>query len=188
LVTQLSGISSFIVTRNERILAGSLNGILWLRIDGKGSYDISPPLHRFAAQQMAGGTRHMVVDLETCPTMDSTFMGTLTGIAIRLMEQPGGRLQVVNANARNRQLLENLGLDLIFEVDSDGSQWREERAMISAALGNRVCEEQPVADKRANCECMIQAHENLTRAGAMNAPKFRDVIECLKREMEALPV
>ena len=66
---------------------------------------------------MEAGTRHIVVDLETCPTMDSTFMGTLTGIAIRLMDHPGGRLQVVNVNDRNRQLLGNLGLDLIFEVD-----------------------------------------------------------------------
>jgi anti-anti-sigma regulatory factor len=176
------------VTRNERILAGSLNGILWLRIHGKGSFDISPPLHRFAARQMEAGTRHIVVDLETCPTMDSTFMGTLTGIAIRLMDHPGGRLQVVNVNDRNRQLLGNLGLDLIFEVDADNSQWREERAMISAALGERICENEPAADKRTSCECMIQAHETLSRAGTTNAPKFQDVIECLKRELEALPV
>jgi anti-anti-sigma factor len=175
------------VTRNERILAGTLNGILWLRIDGKGSYDISPPLQRFTAQQIAAGTTHIVVDLETCTSMDSTFMGTLTGIAVRLMEHPGGRLQVLNANPRNRQLLENLGLDLILEVDREGTQWREERALVAAGLDRRVCEEAPLADKRANCECMIEAHENLSRAGAMNVPKFRDVIECLKREIEAMP-
>ena len=64
-------------------------------------------------------------------------MGTLTGIAVRLMDHPGGRLQVVNVNERNRTLLSNLGLDHVFEVDQDGSAWREEREMVKARSPKR---------------------------------------------------
>lgn len=178
------------MTRHSRILAGSLRGILWLRVNGKGSFDISPQLQRFASDRMEEGSHHFVVDLESCPAMDSTFMGTLTGIAVQLMDKPEGRLQIVNANERNQQLLENLGLDQIFEVDRDGSAWKEERAMISAELNEHnaesVCGEEAIG-KRESCECMIEAHENLSRASQANLPKFRDVIECLKREIKAMP-
>jgi len=140
---------------------------------------------------MAQGARHFVVDLEGCPAMDSTFMGTLTGIAVRLMEHPGGRLQVVNANARNRDLLVNLGLDNIFEVDHDGSAWREERAMVRATLTEAVASgergEEGAGAEVDRRECLIEAHENLCEAHEANRPKFRDVLDCLKRERESQP-
>ncbi len=121
--------------------------------------------------------------------MDSTFMGTLTGIAVRLMDQPGGRLQVVNPNTRNQTLLSNLGLDNIFEVDAEGLTWMQEREMISNCLKRE--EELAVAgpgEKKEQCQCMLEAHENLARVSEGNVPRFQDVIDCLKREMEALPV
>jgi anti-anti-sigma factor len=160
---------------------------LWLRVSGKGSHEISPQLKCFAAERIEAGVRHFVVDLETCPTMDSTFMGTLTGIAVRLMDQPGGRLQVVNANERNRSLLENLGLNHVFEVDQDGSAWREETEMVNATLNETVAGEGGAGAEQERRECIIEAHENLCEAHEANRPKFRDVLECLKRERESQP-
>lgn len=137
---------------------------------------------------MAAGVRHVVVDLENCPTMDSTFMGTLTGIAVRLMKHPDGRLQVVNPNPRTVALLTGLGLNHIFEVDTEGTSWIREREMISRVLSNDVCRQEPPAGQREQCECMLEAHEALVDAADENVPKFQDVIECLKREMDALTV
>lgn len=173
------------MTPRTRIFAGNLNGVLWLRVQGKGSFEISPQLNRFASRCIAGGERHLVVDLEGCPSMDSTFMGTLTGIAVRLMENPGGRLQVINPNERNQRLLSNLGLDHIFEVDAEGKTWPQERKVVSRLLGQEL--PGAPADKRQQCECMLEAHETLSRVSEDNIPKFQDVIECLKREVESLP-
>ncbi len=114
-------------------------------------------------------------------------MGTLTGIAVRLMDQPGGRLQVVNANERNRSLLENLGLNHVFEVDQDGSAWREETEMVNATLNETVAGEGGAGAEQERRECIIEAHENLCEAHEANRPKFRDVLECLKRERESQP-
>jgi len=175
------------VTPHARILAGNLRNLLWLRVSGKGSHEISPQLKHFAADKIEAGARHFVVDLETCPTMDSTFMGTLTGIAVRLMGYPGGRLQVVNANDRNRSLLTNLGLDQVFEVDADGSAWREEREMVSATLRDEVATAAGAVSEADRRECVIEAHENLCEAHEANRPKFQDVLECLKNERESQP-
>jgi anti-sigma B factor antagonist len=175
------------VTPTARILAGSLNGVLWLRVEGKGSYEICPFLSRFASERLAAGVRHIVVDLESCPSMDSTFMGTLTGVAVRLAAHPGGRLQIVNPNQRNQQLLSNLGLDNVFEVDREGTTWPHERALISKLLEKEQGLLQSPIPKRDHCACVLEAHENLARVTDANIPKFHDVIECLKREMRTLP-
>lgn len=175
------------MTPHARILAGSLRNLLWLRVSGKGSHEISPQLKCFAVNRIEEGARHFVVDLEACPTMDSTFMGTLTGIAVRLMDHPGGRLQVVNVNERNRDLLSNLGLDHVFEVDQDGSAWKEEREMVTATLTESVTDSTGVGGTAEKRECIIEAHENLIDAHEANRPKFRDVLECLKSERESQP-
>jgi anti-sigma B factor antagonist len=174
------------VNSGTRILAGDLNGVLWLRVEGKGSYLVCAQLNRFATARVDHGIRHLVVDLESCPTMDSTFMGTLTGLAVRVQDSPGGRLQVVNLNERNQQLLENLGLNHVFEVDSEGRSWRKEREMISELLRNDVCDQEVAGDKREQCLLMRDAHHHLSAACAANVPKFRDVLDCLDRELEHL--
>jgi len=175
------------VTPHARILAGNLRDLLWLCVSGKGSHEISPQLKCFAADRIDEGARHFVVDLEACPTMDSTFMGTLTGIAVRLMEHPEGRLQVVNVNERNRTLLSNLGLDHVFEVDQDGSAWKEEREMVRATLTEDVTTGAVGGGTEERRDCIIEAHERLCEAHEANRPKFRDVLECLKSERESQP-
>lgn len=179
------------LTSSARLLAAHFNKVLWLRVEGKGSFAISPQLQRYALNQIEEGERELVIDLERCPSMDSTFMGTLTGLAVRLMDLPGGCLQVVNANERNLSLLENLGLDHIFSIDRDGSTRQEERRLIAQGLEveqtEDVCASAAPVDKKEACGCMLEAHEHLAKARPANAPKFQDVIACLKRELESHP-
>src|SRR5688500_16405669 len=67
------------------------------------------------------GYRQFVLDLKECPGLDSTFMGTRAGIALRLREIGQGELRVTNLNERNRDLLANLGLDQLFPMEEPGS-------------------------------------------------------------------
>src|ERR1043165_1280780 len=87
---------------------------VWIRVEGRGSFQNSPALKEFTRRLMEDGRREFVVDLKNCPAMDSTFMGTLAGLAIRLREAGGGALWVVNRNERNAELLAGLGLDPLF--------------------------------------------------------------------------
>src|SRR5437764_10488259 len=62
------------------------------------------------------GYREFVVDLVDCVMMDSTFMGTMAGLALRLKELGQGHLRVVHCGERSRQLLSGLGLDQLFQI------------------------------------------------------------------------
>jgi len=118
------------------------------------------------------------VDLNSCSVMDSTFMGTLAGIALRLREFGNGRLVVRNANQRNADLLENLGLNNLFEIESKGSSAKSENHLEAAPL-----EPRDSTDRSDQAACMIEAHEALVDADPENLARFKDVLEYLKQDL-----
>lgn len=131
---------------------------------------------------MDEGTRHFVVDLERCPIMDSTFLGTLTGAALNLRDIGSGIVSIINANARNQQLMKSLGLDHILQVDREGSTLTAERIEVRRELG--VCEATAPA-KGEQAAHVLAAHEALTKVNEQNVCRFRDVIEFLEKEVRA---
>src|SRR5438105_5597848 len=93
---------------------------VWVRLEGKGSFLNSGSLKEFAQDMVNRGYREFIVDLQNCAMMDSTFMGTLAGVALRLKELGNGHLHVVHCGARSRELLSGLGLDQIFSIHNEG--------------------------------------------------------------------
>lgn len=118
------------------------------------------------------GHRDFVVDLAECELMDSTFMGTLAGVALRLREIGQGGLRAVNVNIRNSSLLENLGLDHLFTVETG----------VVASAPVLLTEADQGKEKDAK-DAVLEAHEALIRADAQNAVKFKDVVEYLRQEL-----
>lgn len=164
------------------LLVGELEDLVWIRVEGRGSFHNSPDLKAVAAHATSRGKSRLVVDLLNSPIMDSTFMGTLTGLALNLRDMAGGGLLVINANERNIQLLENLGLDQIFEVDKEGQALAELRRSVDAEFLGRS--PASVLDKAEHAAHVLEAHEALAEANPANRERFRDVVSFLKSEVE----
>jgi anti-sigma B factor antagonist len=147
---------------------------VWIRVEGKGTFENSAGLKAFSEQMMEKGRRKFVVDLKNCPAMDSTFMGTLAGIAVRLRDRGEGLLWVLNRNERNSDLLEGLGLHMLF-ADSEPPD-----ATPFEAAPNGEIAVLPKADRAVTRDVMIQAHETCVQVNPANAAKFKDVLEHLK--------
>ena len=166
------------MTTPPAILVGTTERTVWVRVEGKGSFLNSTGLKEFAKEMTNRGFRDFVVDLKNCPVMDSTFMGTLAGLALRLRELGQGRLQVVNLNDRNRDLLANLGLDQLFTIEdrplAESPAWNEQQ---------KVIEEGANAGKAERAQTMLEAHEACVKANPENATKFKDVLEYLKQDL-----
>ena len=146
-----------------------------VKVQGKGSFQNSPALKEFARRMFDRGHRTFIVDLGACPVMDSTFMGTLAGIALRLREAGSGSLRVINVNERNLDLLRNLGLNNLFEIVS------VERTERDCALTQAALE----STRSDQATCMIEAHEALVDADPENLARFKDVLDYLKQDLRA---
>src|SRR5258708_37707807 len=161
------------MTAGSSILVGFTSKTVWVQVQGKGSFQNSPGLKEFAREMIQRGHRDFAVDLACCPTMDSTFMGTLAGVALRLRDLGTGELRSVDPKVRNAELLTGLGLDRVLVLD-------REPAKVPCATNAVPMAAHQAADKRAVTQTMLGAHEALCDADAKNRAKFKDVLEYLK--------
>lgn len=153
---------------------GTLGRTVFIRVDGRGTFQNSAGLKEVVKQMIQRGFREFVVDLQQCELMDSTFMGTLAGAALRLRELGQGALSVVNANTRSHDLLVGLGLDQLFEVSTEpGPKLPAEVSRVHSKVSSEDDQKKTV----------LEAHEALAKADAENAVKFRDVIEFLRQDL-----
>jgi anti-sigma B factor antagonist len=161
------------------IQVGVRGSAVWVRVEGKGSFLNSGNFKEFARQMVERGYREFIVDLEHCVMLDSTFMGTMAGVALRLKEIGQGHLRVVHCGQRSHELLSGLGLDQLFAIQTDGSN-----APDCEELNNQSKAESPEEKKQEQTKEMLKAHEALCEAAPENIPRFKDVLEFLKQDLK----
>jgi hypothetical protein len=139
-------------------------------------------LKAFGVERIAAGERCLVVDLEACTGMDSTFMGTLAGLATRLTAQDGGVLQIAGASDRNRHSLEDLGLDFLIQIDPEASVWRADLQTIRSRLKSSG----PLHSQNSLQKAMhvLEAHQVLSETNEKNQQSFSNVVTLLESEVE----
>ncbi len=139
-------------------------------------------LKAFADERIAAGERLLVVDLENCCGMDSTFMGTLMGLAARLAAQHSGSVHVAGVDQKNQRSLEDLGVDFLVEINPPQAAWHENLTTIRESLERRSSST-PSRTERSNH--VLEAHQTLSDASAENAEKFSAVINMLEQDLSA---
>ena len=156
---------------------------VWVRVEGKGSFLNSGNLKEFTREMLDRGYREFVVDLANCPMMDSTFMGTMATVALRLRELGQGHLHVVHCGNRCQELLSGLRLDQIFDVRANGASPPE-----CGALELPPRSQSPEDRKRKQMQTMLEAHEALGEAAPENVLRFKDVLDFLRQDLhQAMP-
>jgi anti-sigma B factor antagonist len=163
----------------ESSIQVGVNGpTVWVKVEGKGSFLNSGNLKEFAREMLDRGYREFVIDLADCAMMDSTFMGTMASVALRLKELGRGHLHVVHCRNRSRDLLSGLGLDQIFDIHTNGST-APECDTLEGGSGDRSREDK----KQEQAQTMLEAHEALCEAAPENLFRFKDVLDYLKQDL-----
>jgi anti-sigma B factor antagonist len=151
---------------------------VWVKVEGKGSFLNSGNFKEFARRMVERGYREFVVDLANCMMLDSTFMGTMAGVALRLKELGQGHLRVVHCGQRSHELLSGLGLDQLFTIQDNGAN-----APQCELLKNQSKADSTEQKKEEQKKEMLHAHEALCKAAPENIPRFKDVLDYLKQDL-----
>ena len=169
------------MTLDSPITVGDFDGFSWIRIKGKGSFLNSPALKLFGEQCIARERSLLVVDLAACTGMDSTFMGTLAGLAARLSTMDGGRLHIAEPGERNRRSLEDLGMDFLMDIDPPAAVWRGTIDSIRSQLHDP----RPMAgsDRLQHTKHVLEAHKTLSALNEKNARTFSTVVGTLEQDL-----
>jgi anti-sigma B factor antagonist len=147
---------------------------VWVRVEGRGTFQNSTGLRDVADQMIRRGHRQFIIDLGPCELMDSTFLGTLTEIALHLKQQGEGELGFVRANKRHLGRLASFGLDGILAAGNYAD------TPPPASPLNELATNQSREEKRKN---IMAAHEALVRSNPQNAILYKDALDFLKGEV-----
>ena len=129
------------------------------------------------------GCFNHALDMAQCSGLDSTFMGVLAGVALRLSRLETGRMIMLNVSSKISNLVETLGLSYLITPYAPGTV--PEGADLESVLKADLAElDTPTSeDKRATTLIMLDAHEDLIEAAPANLPKFKDVLAYLRDDL-----
>src|ERR1043166_8191652 len=94
-------------------------GDVFVRVVGRGAYQNAEPVRQFGKEWLEKACRCFHVDLAECTGMDSTFLGVLAGLGLKLRARGlNDGLHLFNAGSHNLQSGQSLGVNLLARVDS----------------------------------------------------------------------
>lgn len=167
----------------DRLLVALQGENALVRVEGRGSFKVSTNLKQFGVAAIDAGCRTMILDMEPCIGMDSTFMGVLAGLAFRLQQQADGSLLLVNLSDRALNLITTLGLDQVVKPYLAADTPESYRQLLAPG-GELESLEGDGITKRAAAETVLEAHETLSSLTPENVPKFQNVLVFLREDLQ----
>ena len=100
---------------------GREGNVATFKIIGVGTFQTAVGFKATYNELLADGVRDFVLDLGECDLLDSTFLGIILGLALKVRQlAPPGRVHIVKPNEMLRSLFRGTGLDQIFEMNEPG--------------------------------------------------------------------
>lgn len=165
----------------QSLLCAVMDGgeIALVRAIGRGTFANSMALKRFATHvRQRSPNLKFILDLKSCDSMDSTFMGVIAGIAIGHLQNKMPKVIVVNANDHCKKLLKNLGLAQLLDIRS-GTIAEADRAE-----GRLAPAAEDSTSRLDQIVLTLEAHKDLVKVDEENEVRFQAVIEYLEKSLE----
>jgi anti-anti-sigma factor len=154
----------------------------FVRVSGRATFKVGTELKQFGTAAVEGGCRTLLFDMTDCTGMDSTFMGVLAGIALRLRKQEG-EMVLLNLNTRTRGLVATLGLDHVVGAYEVGHTPLRLKELAEASQRMTTLAGAP-ENKQVTARTMLEAHEQLVALDPANQPRFKDVLTFLRDDLK----
>jgi len=154
------------------VLHASHDDIHVLRFIGDIRYTLSPSIERYLERIFDGHKpAGFVIDLTETDSIDSTNLGLLARIALRMQALNARRVSIVSNRADINSVLTSMALDEVFDIVEDtGPETSEAREV-----------PQENADKETLARTLIDAHRALMDLNDRNREMFRDVVDSLEK-------
>ena len=148
-----------------------------IRVVGKGSFLNSRNFKEAVQSLLEQKYKNIIIDFKNCSGMDSTFIGVLTGITLRLIKKKSNIIQIANITKINRELLETLGVIRFFNIIEEECEFNID---FEAVADTPEYPDEAIDQIRH----ILEAHETLMEADDQNKERFKLVAETLEKELK----
>jgi anti-anti-sigma regulatory factor len=153
-----------------------------VKIVGRANFTSSIDLKTLCDELLQRGYAWLVLDLTECVLMDSTFLGVLAGLGLKMngAGAPGdGRtLELFNPNSRIAELLENLGVLHLFKIAQGEIRFPEKPEPHEHTPAQPTREE-----VKLTC---LEAHQTLMEINPANVSRFKELTQFLAEDLKKL--
>jgi anti-anti-sigma factor len=151
-----------------------------IKVRGRANFSSSVHFKTLVNELHDRGAERFVLDLDECATMDSTFLGVLAGLALRLSDRRKGAakpvLEIYRPNERVLELLDNLGISHFFTQVSS-------KPALAGGFDAAAPAELAVSKEELSQTC-LEAHQTLMAVNPDNIPKFKEVTQFLAEDLK----
>ena len=159
---------------NAEIFVSKQGDAYKVKVAGRATFAVGPTLRNLVQRIDSDSVENGVsIDLSECTGMDSTFMGILAMLALKIRKDKN-LVNIVNANNANKKLLDGLGLNKLFTYvetsDKEKQDWEKE-------------EDKEVSFEE-NANTVLQAHKTLIETDTSNVEKFKNVVDQVEKEIK----
>jgi anti-anti-sigma factor len=158
---------------NGNVLHACHNDVHVLRFIGDIRYTLSPSIDRFLEEIFTGPQPvSFVIDLTETDSIDSTNLGLLARLALRMQRLDAQRVTIVSNRADINSVLTSMALDEVFDIIND------------TGLETDAAQEVPQknTDRETLSRTLIDAHRALMDINEHNREMFRDVVAALEKK------
>jgi len=156
--------------------------VVCIKIAGRANFTASVDFRALVYGLAQQGQFRFVLDLSECQIMDSTFLGVLAGIGLKLGSVRNGNslptIELFNPNTRIVELLENLGVSHLFPIIK-GEKFAVDTLAPLETAGAK-------ADKTQLSRTCLEAHQTLMNINPGNVPKFKEIARFLAEDLKKL--
>jgi len=167
-------------TPSAKLLVCAGEKFACIRIIGRANFSSSIDFKTLLNELLQKGFTYFVLDLSECMLMDSTFLGVLAGLGLKMNaaqpDQADPAIELLNPNPRITDLLESLGVLHLFKL-----------AQGPVALPDQVQSHvhQPVDASREDVtRACLEAHRTLMEINPDNVAKFKEVAQFLAEDLK----
>jgi anti-sigma B factor antagonist len=166
---------------SAKLMVAVFDHTVCIKVNGRADFTSSLDLKKLIGELWQRGYDHFVFELCDCLTMDSTFLGLLSGIGLKFSEgksvQLGTPLELLNPNPRIAETLENLGVVDLFAIKTCTEALTDKFQPLTQAPDNTQLE------LTRTC---LEAHKTLMAIKPENIQKFKDVTQFLADDLKRL--
>jgi anti-anti-sigma factor len=158
---------------NGNVLHACHNDVHVLRFIGDIRYTLSPSIDHFLEEIFTGPKpAGFVIDLTEADSIDSTNLGLLARLALRMQRLDAQRVTIVSNRADINSVLTSMALDEVFDIIND------------TGLETDTAQEVPQknTDRETLSRTLIDAHRALMDLNEHNREMFRDVVAALEKK------
>jgi len=156
----------------EALFMGEAEDVLYIKAQGHITANSCPELKNrvFSRLEARLAPANIVVDLEACEYMDSTFMGLLVGFNKRFLRVAEKPITILRSNETCLRLLKTIGVTRLVQLSDDPVHFAGSLQDLSAAA-------------RPEARMLLDAHEDLMELSDENQRRFAGLHKVLSKSL-----